>query len=176
MAEERDQLRPLQEAELGIVREWRNHPDVRRFMYTQHEIGAEEHLAWFERAQQDPNRHLLLYLHQGIPMGFANIAIVNATARRAEWGFYLAPDALRGSGHRLGRAVLAYAFETLCLHKLCGEALAFNTRSIRFHERLGFTREATLRDHHFDGQSFHDVVGFGLLASDRAAGEGAKVS
>ncbi|MCE8002221.1 UDP-4-amino-4,6-dideoxy-N-acetyl-beta-L-altrosamine N-acetyltransferase [Billgrantia ethanolica] len=176
MAEDSGQLRPLQAAELDIVREWRNHPEVRRFMYTQHEIGAEEHRAWFERAQQDPNRHLLLYLHRDEPMGFVNISVVNLAAKRAEWGFYLSPDAPRGSGHRLGFATLEYVFKTLGLHKLCGEALAFNTRSIRFHERLGFTREATLRDHHFDGQSFHDVVGFGLLASDRAAREGAKVS
>lgn len=174
MVEEEDQLRPILEAELEVVREWRNHPDVRRYMYTQHEIGAEEHRAWFERAQQDPNRHPLLYLRQGTPMGFANISIVNVPARRAEWGFYLAPDSLAGSGQRLGRATLAYAFETLGLHKLCGEALAFNTRSIRFHERLGFTREATLRDHHFDGHAFHEVIGFGLLASDRTAREGAK--
>lgn len=176
MAEEEDRLRPLQEAELEIVREWRNHPDVRRFMYTQHEIEAKEHRSWFERARQDPNRHLLLYLQQGVPMGFANITLVNTSARRAEWGFYLAPDAPRGSGQRLGRATLTYAFDTLGLHKLCGEALAFNTRSIRFHERLGFIREATLRDHHFDGQAFHDVIGFGLLASDRTAGQGATSS
>lgn len=172
MVEEEGQLRPLVEADLQIVREWRNHPDVRRFMYTQHEIGAEEHCAWFSRAQQDSNRHLLLYLQHDVPLGFVNITIVDAVARRAEWGFYLAPDAPRGTGYRLGRAVLTYAFETIGLHKLCGEALAYNTRSIRFHEKLGFTHEARLRDHHFDGQSYHDVIGFGLLAKNRASGEG----
>jgi UDP-4-amino-4,6-dideoxy-N-acetyl-beta-L-altrosamine N-acetyltransferase len=52
------------------------------------------------------------------------------------------------------------------LHKLCGQALAFNERSIRFHQNLGFRREGVLRQQHFDGEQYHDVVCFGLLASE----------
>jgi UDP-4-amino-4,6-dideoxy-N-acetyl-beta-L-altrosamine N-acetyltransferase len=156
-------LRPLAAQDLDRVRHWRNHSEVRRYLYTQHEISAEEHQAWFERARHDADRHLLLYEQHGLPTGFVNLTIVDLAAGRAEWGFYLAPEVPRGSGRALGETALTYAFATLKLHKLCGEALASNDRSIRFHERLGFTREAHLRDHHFDGNNYHDVVGFGLL-------------
>lgn len=159
-------LRPLQEADLEVVRAWRNHIDVRRFMYTQHEISEQEHRAWFQRAQTDSQRHLLLAERADQPFGFVNIQVLDVVAKRAEWGFYLAPEAERGSGQALGTAALNHAFCHLALHKLCSETFADNLRSIRFHERLGFIREAQLRDHHFDGNTYHDVIGFGLLCSE----------
>lgn len=159
-------LKPLIEEDLAIVRCWRNHPEVRNYMYTQHEISESEHYAWFKRSQLNELRHLLLAERDGEPFGFINIEQVDDNAKRAEWGFYLAPECPRGSGQALGLAALSYAFCTLALHKLCGEALANNQRSRRFHTRLGFTEEAHLRDHHFDGQTYHDVIGYGLLRSE----------
>lgn len=166
MAEQQTRLRPLDEADLDTVRMWRNHPEVRSYMYTGHVIGEAEHRAWFERIRRDDSRHTLIFELEEQPVGFVQFTVVDTRAGRAEWGFYLAPTAPRGSGFRLGESALSYAFEKLTLHKICGEALAFNERSIRLHERLGFTREAILRDHHFDGEKYHDVIGFGLLAAE----------
>ncbi|WP_416137044.1 UDP-4-amino-4,6-dideoxy-N-acetyl-beta-L-altrosamine N-acetyltransferase [Halomonas sp. HK25] len=159
--------------DLPHVLAWRNHPDVRRHMYTQRLITLDEHRDWFTRASQDPQRHLLIYEQDMIPLGFVNLTVVDEQAGRAEWGFYLAPDAPRGSGQGLGQCTLAYAFVTLGLHKLCGEVLAENHRSLRFHERLGFRREATLRHHFHDGTAYHDVIGFGLLVDEWRASQGA---
>ena len=116
---------------------------------------------------------MLIYEQDAEPLGFVNLNVVDATAGRADWGFYLAPEAPRGSGQGLGHCTLTYAFTTLRLHKLCGEVLADNTRSQRFHERLGFRREATHRDHFFDGNTYHDVIGFGLLAEEWRDSQGA---
>ncbi len=161
-----DSLRPLAESDLEAVRGWRNHPGVNRHLYTQHRISAEEHAAWFERLEKDPSRHAFVFLGNGEAMGFVQFRVVDALARRAEWGFYLAPHAPRGSGRRLGRLALTEAFDVLGMHKVCGEALAANHASIRMHRRLGFVHEATLRDHFFDGENYHDVHGFGLLARE----------
>lgn len=161
-------LRPLREAELERIRIWRNHPEVRRFMYTQHEISADEHRNWFQRANDDAARHLLIAERRyadtaSVPFGFVNFHVVDSDASRAIWGFYLAPDASRGSGSALGEAALTYAFTTLRLHKLCGEVLKNNAPSLRFHQRLGFQQEGVLRDHYFDGKYFQSVICFGLL-------------
>lgn len=155
-------LRRMEKADLECVLAWRNHPDVRRFMYTRHEIGYEEHQRWFASASHDPAKHLLIFEHEGVRAGFVNIT-QHASATIADWGFYMAPDAAQGQGKLLGEAALKYAFESLGLHKLCGQAMAFNERSIRFHRRLGFQQEGLLRDQHFDGERFHSVVCFGLL-------------
>lgn len=158
-------LRAMQEGDLDRVLAWRNHPDIRKFMYSQHEIGREEHRAWFEKAVSDPARHLLIFESDTEPSGFVSIA-QHCEPRIADWGFYLAPDARSGSGKQLGDCALEYAFSHIGLHKLCGEALIYNERSISFHERLGFHREGVLRDQHFDGKKFHAVIKFGLLRSE----------
>jgi len=152
----------MQVEDLPLVLAWRNHESVRRFMYTQHEISAEEHSGWFDRASQDPARHLLIYEQGGEPLGFAHLNELSCGGI-ADWGFYNAPNAPRGTGSALGRLVLWHAFDCAGLHKVCGQALAYNQRSIEFHRKMGFVQEGTLRDQHFDGQAYHDVVCFGLI-------------
>ena len=160
-----DYLRPMVQTDLELVLAWRNHPEVRRYMYTRHEIALEEHASWYARASVQPGRHLLIFEIGGSAQGFVNLH-ESAPGGIAEWGFYVAPDASRGTGGRLGQSLLNHAFEVLGLHKLCAEVLGFNERSIRFHLRLGFQQEGLLRQQHFDGQGYHDVLCFGLLAAD----------
>lgn len=155
----------MRSADLENVLRWRNHPEVRRYMYTQHEIGLDEHTRWFERASQDPNRQLLVFESAGEPLGFVSLHQI-APGRVVEWGFYVAPDAPKGVGRLLGLATLSYAFNQEKFHKICGQALSFNERSIRFHQRLGFKSEGILRKQHYDGQQYHDIVCFGLLADE----------
>ncbi|MGV3468692.1 UDP-4-amino-4,6-dideoxy-N-acetyl-beta-L-altrosamine N-acetyltransferase [Limnobacter sp.] len=156
-------IRKMTQADLETVLTWRNHKEVRRFMFTKHEISEVEHNRWFDRISADPRRHLLIYQVHDKALGFVNIHEI-AAGGIADWGFYTAPDAPRGTGNALGHAVLRYAFQILNLHKLCGQAIAFNERSIRLHMKLGFLKEGVLQHQHFDGQNYHDVWCFGLLA------------
>lgn len=158
-------VRPMESQDLEQVLSWRNHPDIRRYMYTRHAISPEEHSRWFEKKSADPDYHLLVFEAGSTPLGFINIHLI-APGGIADWGFYAAPDAPKGTGSQLGQAALNYAFQTHGLHKLCAQALAFNASSIKFHRSLGFTQEGILRQQHFDGQHYHDVVCFGLLASE----------
>ncbi len=101
-------------------------------------------------------------------MGFVQFSGV-APGGIADWGFYAAPEARKGSGSKLGVAALGFAFETLGLHKVCGQALDFNEASIRFHLRLGFQQEGVLREQKRIGGKYHDLICFGLLCHDAAA-------
>lgn len=134
-------------------------------MFDQHEISLPEHQAWFDIAMRDMRRHLLVFELGGVAMGFVNL-YVSAQGKVADWGFYASPDAPRGTGRQLGRSALKYAFDHLELHKVCGQTLAYNVRSMKLHEHLGFTREGVLRDQHYDGQRHHAVVWFGLLRQE----------
>lgn len=158
-------VRPMNQDDLEHVLRWRNHPDVRRYMYTQHEITPSEHRHWYESSQCNPNRSLLIFEREGVPLGFVNIT-QSTPGHIADWGFYLAPEAPRGTGQLLGKAALNFAFQSLGLHKVCGQALGFNERSIRFHLRMGFTQEAVLREQYYDGEYYHSVIYFGLLRSE----------
>jgi UDP-4-amino-4,6-dideoxy-N-acetyl-beta-L-altrosamine N-acetyltransferase len=159
------QVRSLEASDLDRVLAWRNHPAVRAHMLTQHEIGIEEHRAWFARTGSDPSRCLLVLERDGEALGFVQFSQVSEGGA-ADWGFYAAPDAPQGTGTRLGQLALAHAFGALGLHKVCGQALDSNEASIRFHLRLGFRQEGVLREQHRVGGSYRDLVCFGLLRSE----------
>lgn len=155
----------MNEGDVEMVRSWRNHPDVRKFMYTTHVVSRDEHADWFDRCSKDPDRHLLIFERDGKASGFTGLHRI-AAGEIAEWGFYVAPGALPGSGAKMGCRVLDHAFENLQFHKLCGQAIAFNERSSDFHVKLGFRREGVLIEQHHDGRQYHDVHCFGLLANE----------
>lgn len=154
-------VRRMTAGDLAQVLRWRNHPDVRAFMFTRHEISPEEHSRWFAAADTDPGRHLLIYERGGAALGFASLACRDEPGV-ADWGFYLAPGAPRGSGTGLGIAVLEHAFGALGLNEVRGEALAFNAASVRMHEKLGFRRSAAPPPPADRGGRDHAVICFRL--------------
>jgi len=162
---EKGRLRPVNKEDLERILAWRNHPEVRRFMYSQHMITMQEHLRWYESLQNNSFKRAFVFELAGVPSGFVSFSLATG-GHVADWGFYVAPGSSKGTGGKLGRTALQYAFTVMQLHKVCGQALYHNERSIRFHERLGFLREGTLRDQYFDGSCYHSIVCFGLLARE----------
>lgn len=158
-------IRPIVESDVALVLKWRNHLSVRQFMFNQHEISYEEHRRWFELSLKSDERHLLIVEKNGVPFGFVNFNEI-VPDQIADWGFYRAPDAERGTGQLLALLALKYAFEELGLHKICGRVIEYNDRSIRFHVRQGFNKEGVLREQYFDGESYHSIICFGLLVNE----------
>lgn len=148
-----------------MVLAWRNHPDVRRFMFTQHEIGLDEHRSWFAKASLDASRRLLIVEDAKQAIGYVQFSQVTEGGI-ADWGFFARPDALKGTGRKLGMMALNHAFGHLKLHKVCGQAIAGNNASIAFHQRLGFTLEGVLRDQQRIDGVYHNLQFYGLLASE----------
>ena len=162
-------VRRMTADDLAQVLGWRNHADVRAFMFTRHEITPQEHARWFASAYADPDRFLLIYERNGEPLGFASLARRDE-AGVADWGFYLAPGAPRGSGMGLGAAVLEHAFGVLGFDEVRGEALAFNAASIRMHEKLGFRRTGARRQPDDRCGSDHAVICFELRREEWLGG------
>jgi UDP-4-amino-4,6-dideoxy-N-acetyl-beta-L-altrosamine N-acetyltransferase len=155
-------IRPVTQVDLDMILRWRNHPSVRSFMLTQHEISPDEHAQWFASASTDSHQHLLIVEDATVPIGYVQFKNVSINGV-SEWGFYTSPDAPKGSGKKLGKAALSYAFETLKLHKVVGQAFEFNLASMRFHEHLGFKHEGLLREHYLSEGRYHSLVCYGLL-------------
>lgn len=155
--------RRMGENDLEYVLKWRNHPDVRRFMLSQHEITPAEHRAWFDRASRDETRALLVIEEYGRPLGCVIFSGVKKDAT-ADWSFYSAPGSPAGSGTRICATALEFAFSDLRLHKVAGQVLDFNRASIRIHQRLGFTQEGNLREHSLINGTYHDLFCFGVLS------------
>ena len=48
-------LSSLSKSDLDLILTWRNAPEVRRNMYTHHEISPDERRAWCERMRRGPS-------------------------------------------------------------------------------------------------------------------------
>jgi UDP-4-amino-4,6-dideoxy-N-acetyl-beta-L-altrosamine N-acetyltransferase len=162
-------VRRMTIADLSPVLAWRNHPDTRAHMLSRHEISQPEHRAWFERSNADPFRALLIVEDGAGPLGFAQFCNVCA-GEASTWGFYTVPGTIKGAGRRLCSAALAVAFEELQVHKVCGQAVAQNTASVKLHTALGFKQEGVLREQVRVDDLYEDMLCFGLLRSEWAAG------
>ena len=142
-------LRPMELADAVRVREWRNLPDVARYMYTDHEITEAEHARWFGSMLGSPTHRYWIIELDEVPVGLANLYDVSSVHQRAYWAFYLADPMVRGRG--VGgfteRFVLRYVFEELGLHKLCCEVLSSNPAVVAMHEKFGFHIDGTLPQH-----------------------------
>lgn len=156
-------IRLMTARDLDMVLAWRNHPDVRRFMFTQQEIGIDEHRNWFAKVNKDARRQLLIVEETKQAIGYVQFSQI-VDSGIADWGFYTRPDAARGAGRKLGVMALNYAFGHLKLHKVCGQAIAGNDASIAFHQHLGFKLEGVLRDQQRIVDAYHSLYCFGLLA------------
>jgi UDP-4-amino-4,6-dideoxy-N-acetyl-beta-L-altrosamine N-acetyltransferase len=144
---------------------WRNHPDIRRFMFNQHEIKFEEHQAWFQRVSNDKTRCILIVEENRQPIGFVQFSQVSIGGV-ANWGFYSSPYSPKGTGRKLGVTALNHAFGFLGLRKVCGQAIETNIASIAFHQSLGFKKEGVIRQQQTGGSNCNNIYCFGLVSDE----------
>lgn len=160
-------LRPVEEADLEKVLEWRNSDRIRPVMFTDRLISLEDHRAWYERLLNDQNSRCLIFEVMGRPAGVVNVVQIDRQNGRCTWGFYLGEaGSPPGSGMSMGYLALEYIFENLCLRKLCGEVLASNKKSIEIHKKLGFVEEGRYLRHVLKNGHYEDVVAMAMFNED----------
>lgn len=164
-------LRPMRLDDIGMVRAWRNLPEVARYMYTDHEITEGEHARWFGDAIERPDRRYWIIELDSQPVGLANLVDISERHRRASWAFYLADPAVRGRGvgSFTEAFVLREAFETLGLNKLCCEVLGSNESVVGMHKKFGFRVDGVLRQHIWKNDHFEDVVSLSMTHDEYKA-------
>jgi UDP-4-amino-4,6-dideoxy-N-acetyl-beta-L-altrosamine N-acetyltransferase len=136
------ELRDLDFSDLERLFEWRNLPEIRRWMYTDHEISRDEHASWFESVLVDAKKKYWVIVHDGIPVGVVNLVGLGEGSRDCQFGLYLAqpvPRKSRVAEVGLGMA-LKFAFVNYRVSAVTAEVLAANERAISLYTRLGMRR------------------------------------
>lgn len=157
-------IRAIRDEELEVILEWRNSPNVRNNMYTRHPISLEEHLAWWERTQNDPSRRYFVYEIDGEINGVVGFTEIDLENSNASWAFYASPTAPRGTGSQMEFLALEYAFNELKLHKLHCEVLEINMPVVRLHEKFGFKIEGILCEHHKIDERFVSIYKLAIFS------------
>ncbi|MEL5989442.1 UDP-4-amino-4,6-dideoxy-N-acetyl-beta-L-altrosamine N-acetyltransferase [Kurthia gibsonii] len=162
----KSRLEDLSESTKTTVLKWRNQHHIRSMMFNQNKITVREHEQWFENLKNNQNQIVKVFYYDEIPMGVVTFTKIKNTLLY-EWGFYIGNiEAPKGLGTLLGVCALDYYFTSMNKHKLVGEVLAYNQKSIAFHKKLGFQQEGILRQHYSVNEKLHDVHLFGILKEE----------
>lgn len=164
------QFLPLTDANPTIqtyVRTLRNQPDVRKFMYTSHEISEQEHANWLASLQGNPRQQVFVVIKDEQAVGVVSLNAINSAQKTADWAFYL-DVGLQGKG--LGSVVefwmLDYAFDVAGLEKLNCEVLAMNAPVVKMHQKFGFEVEGVRRQNVVKDGVRVDVVLLGITKAE----------
>ena len=156
------QFRRLNPEDLEMVLRWRNHPDVRKNMYTHDEISLDDHIDWYEGIKDDDSKLYFVFEDEEGPQGLVGFTQIDHVHQRASWFFYSGNLEKRGLGGQMERWALDYVFNKLHLNKLCCEVLEFNMPVVRFHQKHGFQIEGVLRKHYQRDSQFYDIYQLAL--------------
>jgi ribosomal-protein-alanine N-acetyltransferase len=108
--------------------------------------------------------------------GGAGLAI-SETHQRAELGYWIGlPFWGMGYATEAARAVVAYGFSNLGLHRIHAHYFAENTASGRVLEKIGMRPEGRLRNHFQKWNRFIDVENCGILSEEFQEAERARRS
>ena len=124
--------------EKKMILDWRNHPEIRQWMYNQDEIKLEEHLSFIEHLKEANNKLYFLVKKENEYIGV--IDFVNINHESLEMGIYTNPN-LFGYGKILLKQLINYAFNILKVKKIYAEVFAENQKAYNLYKRLYFEDE-----------------------------------
>ena len=97
-------------------------------------------------------------------IGNCGIRVNDPETREANIGYELDPRHWgRGYATEAARAILAFGFDQLDLHRVWAECVADNTASQRVLEKLGMRREAHFREHQWHKHRWWDTLIYAIL-------------
>ncbi len=110
--------------------------------------------------------HYAIHLREGDRfIGNGMIAFVDPYHRHCRLGISISDKTQWGQGYgkETLAAVIDFCFKRLEMHRIQAEVYAFNTRSIRLFQGLGFVQEGCMRENVLKRGEFEDELLFGLL-------------
>ena len=153
------------------VRKIRNEESVRRWMHTDHIIGANEHLGWINRLKQDDTQIVFVVLNEvHKPLGVVSVNAIDRLYKKADWGYYVTETASEGLGAALEYSFIHFIFNSLGLEKLNCEVLEGNDTVVKLHKKFLFQDEGFRRSNIFKNGERKGVHLLGLTKEDWLAG------
>lgn len=144
----------------------RNQISVRSMMYTDHEIGVNEHLAWIASLKKDPSKLVFCIMLDNVPQGVVSLNAINQLHKTADWAFYLSETSPPGIAPAIEYALIDFAFNRYGLEKLNCEVLDINGAVVKLHNKFGFANEGFKRENIVKGGVRIGVHYLGLTLDD----------
>ncbi len=143
-------LRALSQADLELVRSWRNRADIAAQMLDPRHISQAAQQDWYARIRQRNFERHFVITYQDQPVGSCNLKQADGLpvlqAAELESGFYLADARFRGSMLAFfpALALNQYCFEVLGCTRLLAHVKPDNLAALRFNQQLGYQHTGTV--------------------------------
>lgn len=128
----------LSDDEKKLVWEWRNHPDIRKWMVNRDIIPFDNHLSFLDSLKDRNDKFYWLALYNGKPVGVLSIADCNDALTEGTPGYYIDPACkIIGIGVELQYAFKYFFLSVLGLERLIGLIQVGNDNSCQNARYLG---------------------------------------
>jgi len=167
-------LRPVKRSDIAYFLKWLNDPEVVQYLelyLPMTEMYEEKYIEELGTTRAKSDAPFVIEAIEGAstkPIGNCGLHEINSKDRRAIFGIGIGEKDYwsKGYGTEATRLLVDYGFQQLNLHRISSSAFAFNERSIRFHEKIGFQKEGRLRQAIFKNGQYHDLMLFGILREE----------
>ncbi len=141
--------------------------------------------AWTNRSPEDVQQFVQMFLAQQVAqprtkfqlavvrrdthqlIGNCGIRLKHDQATEADIGYELAPDQWgRGYATEAARAIVAFGFTELNLHRIAATCIAENTASAHVLEKIGMQLEGRLRQNEYFKDRWWDTLLYAMLKDD----------
>ncbi|MFY4808225.1 UDP-4-amino-4,6-dideoxy-N-acetyl-beta-L-altrosamine N-acetyltransferase [Aliarcobacter butzleri] len=127
--------------EKKMILEWRNNPNIQKWMYTQDEISLENHLKFIDSLKISKDKLYFLVQKNNENIGVINFT--NLTENNIYFGLYANPvTKILGVGRILEEISIDFAFNTLKIKKLKLEVFEDNIQVRNLHKKYKFKENA----------------------------------
>ncbi|MCI8566662.1 MAG: UDP-4-amino-4,6-dideoxy-N-acetyl-beta-L-altrosamine N-acetyltransferase [Lachnospiraceae bacterium] len=155
-------LRPITMDDTADILRWRNDERVRSNFIDQALFTVETHENWM-RTRVASGSVVQFIIHEketGRPVGSVYLRDIDRKNKKAEYGIFIgeADAAGKGLGSEAARLAVAYARDTLKLHKLMLRVFADNAGAVKSYQRAGFEKEGYLRDEFLQAGGYRDIL------------------
>jgi UDP-4-amino-4,6-dideoxy-N-acetyl-beta-L-altrosamine N-acetyltransferase len=141
-------LRAIERKDLKSLRDWRNDPDVKKFMREHRELSMQNQQQWLDSLAKDRNTIMFaVETKKGKLIGCTGLTYIDWKNSRAEVSIYIGDKKYKGKGYGTDtlKTLMDYGFRELNLHMLFGEIFEYNKANIGLFEKCGFKRDGVLR-------------------------------
>jgi RimJ/RimL family protein N-acetyltransferase len=167
-------LRPLTEADVHDLVEYRSNPEVCRYVpfepQNAEEVIARIDGAWHQRTLDQEGDAITLgaeLMESGKLIGDLMVRWLSAEHSCGEIGYVFSPAySGRGYAAEAAHAGLHLAFDDLGLHRVIARVDARNSASARLATRLGMRQEAHLVENEWFKGEWTDEIDFAMLAQE----------
>jgi len=151
---------------------WMNDPEVRHYRRNAWPITLEEAKKWFEPSSGQGMKDFVVFTiyhkKDKKPIGDVGLNRINWLNRNANIFWTIGEKEYWGRGIAVeaSKLLIKYGFTELNLHKIYAGIFTPNSRSLRAAEKIGFKKEAVLKEDLYVDGKYIDTHVFTLLKKD----------